>query len=143
MRIRIFTLKFHPGTEQFDDDELQEFIKDKEVLSAREHFFLKHETPYLVVFITYLPGDRDMGIAIVPFLRKLLQCRSSFFLSGRLINQSQVFGHGLPLFAGDIAEGVADLMDDTLLDFRFRKDSLDGFGYTSEIVHREDQNIPC
>jgi len=61
MRIRIVTLKFNSVTEQFDEDELQEFIKDKEILSAREYFFLKHETPYLVVFITYLPGDRDLA----------------------------------------------------------------------------------
>ena len=44
MLVQIFTLKFHATTEQFDDRELQEFIKDKEVLSVREHFFIKHET---------------------------------------------------------------------------------------------------
>ncbi len=49
--------------EQFDDEVLQEFIKDKEVLSAREHFFVKHETPYLAVFLTYLPGERDIASA--------------------------------------------------------------------------------
>jgi ATP-dependent DNA helicase RecQ len=61
MLLRTITLKFNPVTEQFDEDELQEFIKDKEILSVREHFFIKHETPYLVIFITYLPGDRDIA----------------------------------------------------------------------------------
>ena len=51
MLVQIFTLKFHATTEQFDDRELQEFIKDKEVLSVREHFFIKHETPYLAVLL--------------------------------------------------------------------------------------------
>lgn len=53
------TLKFNPVTEQFDEEDLHAFIKDKEVLSAREHFFIKQETPYLVVFLTYLPGTGD------------------------------------------------------------------------------------
>ena len=57
MLIRIFTLKFHAATEHFDDEDVQEFIKDKEVLSIREHFFIKHETPYLVLVLTYLPGS--------------------------------------------------------------------------------------
>jgi superfamily II DNA helicase RecQ len=56
MLVRIFTLKFHTATEQFDDETLQEFIKDKEVLSIREHFFMNRETPYLVLVVTYLPG---------------------------------------------------------------------------------------
>ncbi len=56
MFVRIFTVKFHVATECFDDQEVQEFIKDKEVLSIREHFFVKHETPYLVLIVTYLPG---------------------------------------------------------------------------------------
>lgn len=61
MLLRTFTLKFNSVTERFDEDELQEFIKDKEILAVREHFFIKHETPYLVVFITYLPGNRDIA----------------------------------------------------------------------------------
>jgi ATP-dependent DNA helicase RecQ len=57
MLVRVFTLKFHLATECFDDEEVQEFIKDKEVLSIREHFFVKQETPYLVLIVTYLPGE--------------------------------------------------------------------------------------
>jgi ATP-dependent DNA helicase RecQ len=59
MLVRIFTLKFHAATERFDDQELQDFIKDKDVLSVREHFFMKHETPYLVLIVTYLPGSLE------------------------------------------------------------------------------------
>ncbi len=60
MLVRIFTLKFHTATERFDDEELQKFIKDKDVLSVREHFFLKHNTPYLILVVTYLPGTGDI-----------------------------------------------------------------------------------
>ncbi len=61
MLLRTITLKFNSVTGQFDEDQLQDFIKDKEILVVREHFFIKHETPYLVVFITYLPGNRDIA----------------------------------------------------------------------------------
>ena len=56
MLVHIFTLKFHAATERFDDREFQEFIKDKDVLSVREHFFLNQTVPYLVLIVTYLPG---------------------------------------------------------------------------------------
>ena len=39
--------------EQIDDTLLQEFIKDKEVLSLREHFFVQNGMPYLAVMVTY------------------------------------------------------------------------------------------
>ena len=56
MLVRVFTLKFQAAAESFDDEEVQEFIKDKEVLSIREHFFMRHATPYLVLVVAYLPG---------------------------------------------------------------------------------------
>ncbi len=57
--LRIFTLKFQSPLGAFDDAELQAFIKDKEVLSIRDHFFTKDEMPYLVVLVTYqLAGPR-------------------------------------------------------------------------------------
>ena len=59
--LRIFTLKFQSTLGAFDDAELQAFIKDKEVLSIRDHFFTKDDMPYLVVLVTYqlavLPTD--------------------------------------------------------------------------------------
>jgi superfamily II DNA helicase RecQ len=53
MLVRIFTLKFDPVVGGFDDSGLQNFVKDKEVLSIRDHFFTKDEVPYLVVLLTY------------------------------------------------------------------------------------------
>ena len=37
----------------FDAAELQAFIKDKEVVSIRDHFFTKDDMPYLAVLVTY------------------------------------------------------------------------------------------
>jgi ATP-dependent DNA helicase RecQ len=44
---------FDPVLNGFDDTPLRDFLKDKEVLSVRDHFFVKHDTPYLVVLVTY------------------------------------------------------------------------------------------
>ena len=41
MLLRIFTVRFDSVRECFDDAEVREFIKDKEVLSVSEHFFTK------------------------------------------------------------------------------------------------------
>ena len=55
MLIRVITLRFSIAMDGFDDTPLTEFIKDKSVVSLREHFFIRNETPYLVVVIIYDP----------------------------------------------------------------------------------------
>jgi ATP-dependent DNA helicase RecQ len=46
MFVRVITLRFAPVSGIFDDSPLRDFLKDKEVLSIRDHFFIKHEVPY-------------------------------------------------------------------------------------------------
>ena len=53
MQIRIFTLRFDPATERFDDSVIVGFLADKEVLSIRDHFFVKDDAPYLTVVVRY------------------------------------------------------------------------------------------
>ncbi len=55
MLIRVITLRFSTAMDGFDDTEITEFIKDKSVISLREHFFIRNETPYLVVVVIYDP----------------------------------------------------------------------------------------
>ena len=55
MLIRIITLRFSAALDGFDDSPLTEFVKDKSVVSLREHFFMRNETPYLTVVVTYEP----------------------------------------------------------------------------------------
>lgn len=55
MLIRIITLRFSAALEGFDDSPLIDFIKDKSVLSLREHFFIRNEVPYLAVVVIYEP----------------------------------------------------------------------------------------
>ncbi len=53
MQIRIFTLRFSPVTESFDDSAVAGFLADKEALSIRDHFFTKDDVPYLTLVIRY------------------------------------------------------------------------------------------
>ncbi|MDP6775696.1 MAG: HRDC domain-containing protein [Candidatus Latescibacteria bacterium] len=53
MLIRVFTLEFRSALGGFDDGELRDFLKDKEVLGIRDHFFVKDQSPYLAVVVTY------------------------------------------------------------------------------------------
>lgn len=53
MLARIITLKFNSMLNAFDDEPLREFIKDKEVLSIRDYFFIKDDAPYLAMIVYY------------------------------------------------------------------------------------------
>ncbi len=55
MLMRVFTLKFSNALDGFDDTHLSEFIKDKTILSLREHFFMHNERPWLAVIAVYEP----------------------------------------------------------------------------------------
>jgi hypothetical protein len=55
MLTRIITLRFSAALDGFDDSALTEFIKDKSVLSLREHFFIRNETPYIAIIVIYEP----------------------------------------------------------------------------------------
>ena len=51
MQVRIFTLRFNPVTESFDDSVVAGFLADKDVLSIRDHFFVKDDTSYLTLLV--------------------------------------------------------------------------------------------
>ena len=53
MLVRVFTLRFNPATESFDDSAVAGFLADKEVLSISDHFFVKDEVPYLALVVRY------------------------------------------------------------------------------------------
>jgi formylglycine-generating enzyme required for sulfatase activity len=53
MQIHVFTLRFNPVTERFDDSGVTGFLADKEVLAIRDHFFVKDDVPYLVLVVRY------------------------------------------------------------------------------------------
>ena len=48
MHARIFTLRFNPVTESFDNSAVEHFLADKEVLSIRDHFFVNDDVPLVI-----------------------------------------------------------------------------------------------
>ena len=55
MLIRIISISFNSVIGGFDDTEVRSFIQDKEVISIRDHLFMRNEVPYLKFIIKYLP----------------------------------------------------------------------------------------
>lgn len=53
MRVKLVTLRFAPSLGGFDDRPLADFIRDKEVLAVREHFFVVHDLPHVACLVTY------------------------------------------------------------------------------------------
>jgi len=56
MRVKLLTLSYAPSLQGFDDRPLAEFVRDKEVLAVREHFFTVHDLPHLACLVTYQPA---------------------------------------------------------------------------------------
>ena len=55
MLVKIFSLSFNSINGGFDDGVLRDFIKDVEVLSIENHFFVRNEVPYLALIVKYFP----------------------------------------------------------------------------------------
>ena len=53
MKLKVFTFRFSENAGGFDDEPMQAFITDKEVIEFSEHFFIHEKTPYLTVLISY------------------------------------------------------------------------------------------
>ncbi len=60
MLIKVISLSFNSALGGFDDDEVREFLKDKELVSSRDYLFVKNETPYLVFVLKYCPVAQDV-----------------------------------------------------------------------------------
>jgi ATP-dependent DNA helicase RecQ len=59
LKLTVFTFRFSHKADGFDDQPLQEFIADKEVIEFSEHFFMHEKTPYLTVLLAYRPIADD------------------------------------------------------------------------------------
>ena len=62
MLVKVMSLAFNAVIEDFDDTELQDFLKQFSVFSIRDHFFMRGEVPYLAFIIKYLPRRTDIQV---------------------------------------------------------------------------------
>ena len=55
MLIKIISLSFNSAYGGFKDEEVREFLKDKELISARDYLFVRNDVPYLIFVLKYFP----------------------------------------------------------------------------------------
>jgi hypothetical protein len=53
MRVKLLTCRYSATLGGFDDTALTEFIRDKEVIAFREHFYTVNEVPHLSCIVHY------------------------------------------------------------------------------------------
>jgi hypothetical protein len=78
MFVHILTLSFNAALEAFDETPFQEFVKDKRLLSIRDHFFTRDEVPYLTLVLTYdrpdaVPAGANSAKAADESWREMIQ----------------------------------------------------------------------
>lgn len=48
MRVKLFTFRYSATLGGFDDTPLVDYVRDKEIVSFREHFFSVNEVPHVL-----------------------------------------------------------------------------------------------
>ena len=84
------------------------------------------------------PGSNDDGIFRSPLLFQTLQLYFGRFFRDSLIDSFEIFGELLVVFGGHVLEGIANLVNDTELNLRLRKDGVDGLGKAGKPIDRGD-----
>jgi len=56
LQVKVFTLQFSDRLGGFNDEPVQEFARDKDVVEVRDHFFERDGVPYLTLMIIYRAG---------------------------------------------------------------------------------------
>jgi superfamily II DNA helicase RecQ len=60
MLIRVVSLTFDSAYGGFKDDELRDFLKDKELISSTEFFFVRNDVPYIAFVLRYFPHRAEV-----------------------------------------------------------------------------------
>ena len=62
MLLKVFTLEFNNSLGKFDDQEVQNFLISKNLVSMKDYVIEKNGDPYLVLVITYTVSDKDIKV---------------------------------------------------------------------------------
>lgn len=60
MLIKVIALAFDSIYGGFNDEEIREFIKDKEIISITDYHFIKNDVPYLTFILRYFPHRAEL-----------------------------------------------------------------------------------
>ncbi len=55
MLIKVISLSFDSAYGGFNDEIVREFLKDKELISSKDYFFIRNDIPYLTFVLSYFP----------------------------------------------------------------------------------------
>jgi len=58
--IKVISLAFDSIYGGFNDEEIREFLKDKEVISITDYHFVKNDVPYLIFVLRYFPHRAEI-----------------------------------------------------------------------------------
>lgn len=61
MLIKVITLPFSSAYGGFQDEELTEFLRDKEIISVNDYIFTRNEVPYLTLVLKYFPYRAEVN----------------------------------------------------------------------------------
>ncbi len=64
MKTRIFSLRFSPTEEGFQTKDLDNFMKDSDIISVSDHFFLHEGHPWLCLIVSYREDNRRNDVPI-------------------------------------------------------------------------------
>ncbi|MEM7310652.1 MAG: HRDC domain-containing protein [Planctomycetota bacterium] len=53
MRVKLFTFRYSATLGGFDEEPLQHFLRDKEVVAFREHFYAVNDVPHVTCIVTW------------------------------------------------------------------------------------------
>ncbi len=60
MLIKVISLSFDSAYGGFNDELVRDFLKDKELISSKDYFFIRNDIPYLTFVLSYFPHRAEV-----------------------------------------------------------------------------------
>ncbi len=140
MKLKIFTFRFCENTEGFNDDELQQFSVEKEIIEFAEHFFTFEKRPYLTVILSYRDkpsGSTDKSVRKQDPKSELDEQEKQLYDVVRKWRAARATQEGIPPYMIANNKQVASMVK---LKVKIKKDfdGVEGFGEAKITRYAED-----